>query len=149
MVITERDLIGAWKLLRWEIVYSGGRPTNYPFGEDAHGLILYAENGWMTATMSRIDRTPFSSPSAPKASTQSKATAADEYLSYGGRWWIEGSNVIHDVSLSLNPVLIGTRQIRGVNLSGGQLELSAQEGDPAGSSSKLHRLLWQKPTEIS
>jgi len=143
MAITERQLVGAWTLLSWQINYAGTRPTTYPFGEDAHGLITYSESGWMSATMSMLERSQFSSGSARKSSIESKASAVDEYLSYGGRWTIEGTNVIHDVLFSVNPVLIGTRQVRNASLDSDQLELSAQEGEPGEESSRVHRLIWR------
>ena len=48
---TAQDLLGVWNLVRWEITYDDGRPTTYPFGPDATGLIQYTHDGGMAACM--------------------------------------------------------------------------------------------------
>ncbi len=143
-VITESDLHGAWTLVRWEIDYGGRRPNTFPFGNDATGLIVYSPDGWMSATMSCRQRTAFSAGSARQASAETKASVVEEYLSYGGRWRIEGAVVVHDVVLAVNPSLLQTRQIRTATLVDGQLQLCADESDAARGFTRVHTLLWQR-----
>jgi hypothetical protein len=45
---TTQDLQGVWNLVRWEITYDDGRPTTYPFGPDATGLIQYTHDEFLS-----------------------------------------------------------------------------------------------------
>ncbi len=143
--LTPDALVGSWELLRWSIEYADGREPTLPFGPDAIGLIVYAPDGWMTATMCRRDRGGLSAPTAARASLESKARAFDEYLTYGARWRIDGDAVLHEVLVSMNPTLVGTPQRRMVRLDGTRLELTAAETDPASGRSRLHRISWRRP----
>ena len=52
----QHPLLGTWRLLRWEIAYSDGRPSSYPYGPDATGLIQYTHDGGMSACIARAGR---------------------------------------------------------------------------------------------
>ena len=49
------DLVGAWRLKRWETVYRDGRRTE-PFGARATGLLQYTADGWMSANIMAAGR---------------------------------------------------------------------------------------------
>jgi hypothetical protein len=138
------DLVGSWLLVEWRIDYPDGRPSSWPFGTDAVGLIVYGADGWMTATMSRRARTALSAVSALKADESSKARAFQEYLTYAGRWSLEGNRIAHDVEMSMNPALIGTRQWREATFEGARLVLAAAEPIGAGLL-RQHRIVWRRP----
>lgn len=138
------DLVGSWRLVEWRIDYPDGRPPAWPFGADAVGLIVYAADGWMTATMSRRDRSTLSDVSAIKADQSSKARAFQEYLTYAGRWTVVGNRIAHDVEMSLNPALMGTRQWRDAALDRARLVLGAAEPIGAGLV-RQHRIVWHRP----
>ena len=141
--LSPRDVIGAWHLVEWRIDYQDGRPTTWPFGKDATGLLVYAADGWMSATMSCRQRSPLSAPSALKADDASKASAFQEYLAYSGRWEIVGRSIAHDVTMSLNPTLVGTRQWREAEASRDMLTLGAEEALPGGAT-RRHRIVWRR-----
>jgi hypothetical protein len=136
------DLVGSWCLLHWAIDYPDGRAAALPFGADAAGLLLYAADGWMTATMSRARRT---------ALANDPTAAFSEYLSYAGRWELHGADILHQVEWSMNPSLIGTRQVRHARLAEGRLELIAVEVDAASGRQRRHRISWQPavPYQVS
>jgi len=144
MHIEREQLLGGWRLRRWSVEYGSGRAAELPFGEDAEGLLLYGADGWMTATMHEGRRTALSAASPRSASLESRAAAFAEYLSYGGRWRIEGVTVIHEIRFSLNPVLIGTTQRREAQICDGELHLIARE--TTGSRERVHRIVWQRET---
>ncbi len=141
-------IVGSWLLLRWSVEYPDDRPPSLPFGADAIGLITYAADGWMTATMSRRRRESLSAPTAARASAASKARAFDEYLTYGGRWRLEADAVVHEVLVSMNPTLIGVPQRRVATLRDGLLDLTATETDAATGRSRRHRIVWQRPDPV-
>ena len=53
---TAQNLLGVWNLVRWEITYDDGRPTTYPFGPDATGLIQYTPVSYTHLTLPTILR---------------------------------------------------------------------------------------------
>ncbi len=142
--IIPSDLIGGWRLVRWEIRYDDGRDNSYPYGPDAEGLIQYTPDGYMSATICRAGRTPLSSASVKHAPEPERAEAFDGYFQYAGTWRIEGAHVIHFVSLSLNPAFVGTEQVRLMELTDGQLTLSATDTMPKSGVGRKHCLIWQK-----
>ena len=139
-------LYGAWTLISWRIEYDNGRPANEPFGADPLGVILYDRSGCMSATMCTRRRSPFSAASVAAANVESKARALDEYLAYTGRWRLEGRVIVHEVTCSLNPVLIGTEQRREALLDGDLLDLSATESETVNQLVKhrRHVIRWRR-----
>jgi len=142
-MLTAQSLVGAWTLLEWQVESAESGRIAWPFGRDAEGLIVYSANGWMSATLSERTRTALSAASMRQADEATRARVATEYLAYSGRWSLEGETVVHRVTLSLNPVLIGTEQRRRAELAGSELTLSASETD-AGKT-RIHRLRWLRP----
>lgn len=142
--LNAQAIVGSWQLVEWRIEYSDGRPVSWPFGADAVGVLVYAADGWMSATMSCRERSRLSAPSALKADDASRAKAFQEYLAYSGRWQIIGRSIAHDVLMSLNPTLAGTRQWREAELEGDILILAAQEAAPAGGAARRHRIEWRR-----
>jgi hypothetical protein len=143
MSLTALQLVGAWRLVDWRIEYRRG--TSRPFGAGAGGVLVYTADGWMSATMWVGSRTPWSAASARQASVESRATAAVEYLNYCGRWRLEGDIVEHLVEGALNPLLIGTRQLREARLAGDLLVLAAEESAAASGAARRHVIEWRRP----
>jgi len=139
MVVPEQ-LVGAWCLSTWEIV-TDGRPAR-PFGPDAIGLLTYSADGMMQATIAAPDRVPYSGPSARSSPDAEVASAARSFFSYGGTWHLDGEEVVHDVTIALDPGFVGTEQRRRVALDGDLLVLSADE--PVGEGTRHHRLSWRR-----
>ena len=140
----EDDLLGAWELETWRIVYSDGRPTSYPYGEDARGWLLYERSGRMSATIGRAQRPRMSQDNVRLATAEEKAAAFDSLFHYGGRWHVEGTRVIHAVDYALNPNFPGTEQVREVELRPpGGLVLSAESTSLSGTTIR-HELVWRR-----
>jgi len=137
---TPQSFIGAWALLEWQVESAGSGRITWPFGRDADGLLVYAESGWMSATLSQRARSAMPFASMRQADEARRARIATEYLAYTGRWSVEGETVVHSVTLSLNPGLIGTEQRRHAEVAGAELTLSASETDLG--KTRIHRLRW-------
>jgi len=136
------DLTGRWEYLRWEIVYPDGSIT-HPFGEGASGALLYTPDGGMSANIMAGARPLLSKANPRAASVPERARAFDGYFGYAGRWSIQGGQVAHEVTVALNPALVGSVQWRKATLRGRTLTLSVEE--PVADGLRLHRLVWQRP----
>ncbi len=139
---SSKNFIGAWQLVDWRIEYSDGGVTR-PFDEGAHGYIVYSADGTMTASIAKTARPPFGIANARNATAEQKAAAFDTYFHYAGLWRIEDEEVVHQVTMSLNPGMTGTEQRRLAVFDGsGGLTLSAHEGLKDGAS-RHHILQWK------
>lgn len=136
------QLVGTWQLRHWQCIYEDGTTTE-PFGAGAEGLLLYSADGWMTACIMAPGRARLSAANPREASEAERATAFDGYFSYGGRWRILDGRVQHEVTVALNPGMVGTLQLRDAELSDHGLTLSAME--PVRDGRRLHRLVWRRP----
>ena len=142
-MISKEDLQGSWQLESWTIGYSDRDDFTYPFGEDPQGLLLYTNDGWMSASIARHER-----PQLPedvnfrKIPDELRANAFASYFHYAGRYRVVDGDIIHYVSQSLNPNFAGTEQVRHAELDGQTLVLSAK--DQAGEVVRFHSLVWHR-----
>jgi hypothetical protein len=147
-MIDKDDLVGSWHLESWTIGYSDRDAFSYPFGEEPHGLLLYTDDGWMSASIGRRDREPLPD-DVPyrKIPDADKARAFSSYFHYAGRYRVVDGDIIHYVSQSLNPNFPGSEQLRHAELDGQTLVLSGK--DQVGEVTRFHSLVWHKlpPTE--
>lgn len=150
----DKPLIGSWRLLRWEIVYGDRRPPTLPYGADAVGLIVYAADGFMSACIARCGRARLSSDSVRSAPAAERLAAFESYFHYAGPYELRrgpalptGLQVIHRVTMSLNPNFVGTEQVRDVEFdASGTLTLSASDTVPGSAVVRHHRLRWARAT---
>jgi hypothetical protein len=142
-MISKTDLVGAWELESWAIGYSDRDDLTYPYGEEPRGLLVYTDDGWMSAAIARGERALFPEDvSYRKLPDQTKAEAFSSYFHYAGRYRIKGGDVIHYVSMSLNPNFPGTEQLRHAELDGQTLVLSGK--DSVGDVERFHSLVWHR-----
>jgi hypothetical protein len=127
-VTNPAELAGAWRLLAWETHHADGT-IGHPFGEDARGLILYADSGHMSGALTRADRSPFAQPRTEAvefaAGNPSELAAAfNTFLAYAGRWSLEGDGLVHHhVEVASIPDWPGRTLVREATLDGDQLTL--------------------------
>jgi hypothetical protein len=145
----ENPLVGGWHLQHWEITYGDGRAATLPFGVAPGGIIVYAPDGWMNASIARAGRQALSSASAKTAPAEQRLAAFDSFFSYGGRYRLLHERgvdyVIHSVTQSINQNLVGTEQKRRMDFgSDASLTLSAEDTVPGTQVARLHRLTWKR-----
>jgi Lipocalin-like domain len=136
------QFVGTWQLQRWQCIYEDGAATE-PFGAGAEGLLLCSADGWMSACIMAPGRARLSTANPREAPDAERAAAFDGYFSYAGRWRILDGRVQHEVTLALNPGMVGTLQLRDAEFSDHGLTLSATE--PVRGGTRLHRLEWRRP----
>jgi hypothetical protein len=142
-MISKEDLQGTWQLESWTIGYSDRDDFTYPYGEDPQGLLLYTNDGWMSASIARHERAPLPEDvSFRKIPDELRADAFASYFHYAGRYRVVDGDVIHYVSQSLNPNFPGTEQVRHAELDGQTLVLSGK--DQAGDVARFHSLVWHR-----
>jgi hypothetical protein len=140
--MTSNPLVGTWRLLSWENRSADGT-INYPLGRQAVGLITYTEAGYMSVSMMRGDREPFTAGDLLRGSSEEKARAAESYVSYCGRYEFRGDSVIHHVELSLFPNWSGVDQERLVEVTGNRLTLRTRPLLLDGTEQSA-RVVWER-----
>jgi len=109
MVALKDDLVGSWRLIKYEELPVDGSPATLPLADRPKGYIIYSTDGYMVALLSSTDE-------------ESKA----DPIAYGGPYSVdEEQRVVHqqaDVSLVLG--WTGETHSRKVQLEGDRLVLS-------------------------
>lgn len=140
--MAQSPFVGAWRLVSLETRTPDGQ-VSYPFGHDAAGYIVYTENGYMSVAFMSANRRKFAAGDIRGGSTEEKVAAADSYLSYCGRYEIQGDQVIHHVEVSFFPNWIGMDQQRFFRLDGTKLYLSTPPMLVSGKQQTSH-LIWER-----
>lgn len=130
---TARELVGGWRLVSWSYDYPDGRPAEYPMGTDAEGLILYTDDGHVSATLMR----PAHATSTPSSDLTSFA--------YAGRYEVIDGTVYHSIAIATDASLVGVRSTRHITLDGDRLTLSGP--DFKAGSPRTQRIVWRRATE--
>lgn len=134
MTIRPEDLIGAWHLIDTWTEDADGNRTQHQ-GPDPRGIIMYTADGHMSA-ITRWSERPFP---AEGASDADKARMFDTYLSYAGRWSLDGDTVIHHTEHALNENWVGMDRPRNIERRGEQLVFTGPAGDGSHAT-----IIWQR-----
>ena len=119
----DNDLVGTWRLVSSEAVAADGR-VSYPLGHNAIGYITYTEDGYMSVSMMSANR-PNHAAADPLGGTDAeKIAAAETYLSYCGRYEVQGDRVFHHIDVAFLPNRTGTTQERVIERSGEVVSLT-------------------------
>lgn len=137
-------LIGAWKLVSYEIRGSDGSMTQ-PMGRDAKGVIMYTLDGYVSANLMVPGRPAFSGGGSASATPAELSAAAAGYFAYAGRFEVDeaGLLVLHHIDVCLTPNLVGSSQRRHVTLEGPRLTLRA-DPVPSGDSMVTTFIIWER-----
>lgn len=125
-----KRLIGAWKLLRFEVLVDG--IVLHPYGEYPIGRLTYDKAGRMSAHVMKPGRkSSITDPLAvTSASCDELLQIADGYVGYYGTFILdeESKTVIHHVESCTLPAWVGTDQTRHYEFVDAHLALSAGSG---------------------
>lgn len=133
--------LGTWRLLSCELRTVDGQ-VSYPLGQAPVGYIMYNEDGYMSVAMMSTNRPKFAAGDIRGGTSEEKGAAADTYVSYCGRYDIQGNKVIHHIEVSFFPNWIGVDQGRFFKFEGDTLSLSTPLFLVDGVQQTAH-LIWQ------
>jgi Lipocalin-like domain len=134
------EILGVWRLQAFES-QRDGQPVRYPFGIQAAGVLVYSADGTMSGQLMRPGRPVFASATITGGTDAELRAAAMGYVAYAGTFEVDEARalVLHRVTMSLFPNLIGTVQERRATLENGTLELRTPEGA---------RLVWVRSDKV-
>jgi Lipocalin-like domain len=111
-MLSEKDLIGVWRLVVHFYLNDDGSTDEGPLGNRADGLLIYHEDGYMAASMMRTE--PVTTEDGSPLETY--LGSSDEYLGYSGRWHLRDGVVVHEVVIASHPRVVNTEQLREAQL---------------------------------
>jgi Lipocalin-like domain len=117
------DLVGAWGLESWSLEYEDGRPSEFPLGLAVRGMLLYAPDGRVSATLMGAGK--------PAAS-----------FAYAGRYDVRGDAVYHSIEISTDPTLVGVTTTRHIAREGDVLTLSGP--DFRAGTGRRQKIVWRR-----
>ena len=125
--MSNRLLVGAWRLVSFEFRKSDGRII-YPFGTEARGTIIYTETSRYSGQLMRKDRPRFAIPDQMMGTVEEIQATYKGSISYFGTYEVDLENKVinHFVEGSLFPNMEGSNQKRSFELAEGKLTLQTQ-----------------------
>ncbi|MCL6442771.1 MAG: lipocalin-like domain-containing protein [Alicyclobacillus sp.] len=115
-------LVGAWRLVRLEGRTRDGE-TRYPLGQDPQGLLIYTADGYVSVSMMASHRPALSGDLGTSSIAELRGLA--RYVSYAGRYHVEGNSVVHQVEITFIPNHLGRSHVRTFRLEDDTLALSS------------------------
>jgi len=116
------DLVGAWQLVSWSLEYADGRPSEFPLGRDARGLLLYTPEGRVSATL---------------MGSQSPGS-----LAYAGRYEVRDDAVYHSIEVATDISLVGLTTTRHIRREDDVLTLSGP--DFRAGTGRSQKIVWRR-----
>jgi Lipocalin-like domain len=134
MSLLRNAILGSWELVTFVARDAGSGDIRHPLGERPRGLILYTEDGFMSAQL------------APQSDAQTDIT---DYIAYSGPFHVDeqASIVRHDMRMATMPELLLRPQLRQVRLEPGLLTLSATSTAEDGTTTHS-TLTWQRASQV-
>jgi hypothetical protein len=142
------DLIGTWDLVAWRSVVDD-QERQGPMGDTPHGQLIYHPDGGMSVVMCVAERPSFGTRLFLLGTADQRRAAALTYLSYSGRWALEGDNVVHHVQYSLFPDWVGTDLVRRVTFEDDRLVLASEPEITGRGAKVVNRLVWSRARRSS
>ncbi len=138
--LSREDFIGTWRLASVETRKEDG--SLHRRGSRT-GYIIYSADGYMSVAFMKEGRTEFASGDIRGGTVDEKVEALNGYISYSGRYQVEGKSVFHSIEVSLFPNWIGDKQERFYEFDGERLTLSTPLQLVGGIQLSSH-LVWEK-----
>jgi hypothetical protein len=138
------DFVGVWRLVTSEFKLADGN-TVYPYTEGAIGMLIYDENGYMSAQGMRPDRSFFVSGDLRNGTPEEINEAFNGYLAYFGKYEVneQEGTVTHQIKGALFPNWVGQDQKRFFEFSGNRLTLKTPP-IPAAGTTVVGILVWER-----
>jgi hypothetical protein len=136
-------LSGTWDLIGWRRIADNGSIT-YPLGEDARGLLIYADNGRMSVHMAAANRAQVPGGDPLGGDPEARAGAYSTYLAYFGSYEVQGQNVVHHIDESLYPSWSDEKQVRPFTLESDQLVLHTPPMTLPDGTTAVNEMAWRR-----
>lgn len=142
--MNKTDLLGVWKLIKFEISWEEDKKTIYPYGQDAIGYIMYNPNDYMSVHFMSANRPKCSTDDYRSTTSLEKFEMAENYGGYTGKYEIRANTIIHYPEICSFPNFINVPQVREFEFSGNRLILKCSYPGKEHGQLAHSKLLWEK-----
>ena len=144
MTPAAKAFIGSWELESFT-EQAEDSDIVHPLGENATGLLIYTEEGFVSAQLMKVGRKELSGNLWDVGHSAGLAELAAGYIAYSGRFAVneETKQVIHTPIVALIPNLVCDPQLRTYCFEGTNLSLQTIRTE-AGSVPVTTRLVWRR-----
>jgi len=138
-------LLGVWRLVSFSKRGEDGT-VSYPFGADAHGLLIYASSGEFSVQLMQRDRPRFAASAQREGTAEEIAAGFKGCISYFGTYEldVDGGFVTHRVEGSLFPNWEGDHMKRYCAFDGDRLTLTTPPMPWAGGTLATGIVVWRR-----
>jgi hypothetical protein len=137
------ELAGTWTLVSASASTADGRVNRYPFGASPKGMLIYTNEGRMTAVISYGGRKPLSGADRIASPADERADAFATFFAYAGRYSFDGGRVVHHVEMSSVENWVDTDLIRLVQIEGETMTLKTPPLS-VGGRTQTSELVWRR-----
>jgi hypothetical protein len=114
-------LLGSWELIDGKLL-TDDTASDFEFSPQrgGGGLLIYSPDGYMSATLSKRERSPFSTDQLDGGTNEEKIRAYSTYIAYTGSFEVDEAemSVTHRVKFASFPNFVGRSLIRYMVFSG-------------------------------
>jgi hypothetical protein len=144
--MTASPFIGVWSLISFVARNASGNEV-LPLGNHPIGQLVYTASGYMSAVLSRRERSAFGSQDRRQATTEELQALFNDFDAYCGTFTVdpEASEVTHQVRQSSWPNVIGETYVRHFEFHDGELRLTTPPVLARGEY-WVSQLRWQRAT---
>ena len=133
--MTERSVVGVWRLVSTRATDPAGKQVGVPFGPRGMGLLSLTGDGRQMSVL--VDGRA----SLPEGTPR-------QYSSYCGNYTFDGSTLITTVDANCDPVRFTAPQVRKVRFEGERMVLTPPASEIAGVK-VTRELTWERITDRS
>jgi hypothetical protein len=138
------SLVGAWTLVSYATADTDGGDTEHPLGADAHGVIIYTADGFMSVQISSSGRPVYNDEALHGGSPSERAAAAAGYIAYAGTYSVADDVVTHQPTASLFPNWENADVSRRARITGDTLTLDLVEPILKDGRERTGTLTWRR-----
>lgn len=138
----QQHFIGTWQLKSWDYIVNGKVRQLWSACE---GILVYTEDGMMSAHLMQPERPNFALPYLSKGSDAEIRAAVNGYVAYAGKFCVDTLSVYHEVEFSLLPNWIGTVLVRQYTFENNFQQLTLKTAKETISEKVIEQVLvWEK-----
>jgi len=105
----ENQFVGAWGLVDFSFCDINGNVKFRPLGNKVGGLLIYTNDGFMSANLGSLERKPFKNNDYRFGKNEEIIEAYNNIISYSGEYQVNDNKkfILHKINMSMFPNWIG------------------------------------------
>lgn len=137
---TQKDLIGAWRLVAIDVQGPGGREPDPFYGNGSRGLLIYDAAGWFSVQIEGGGRPALKVPESRPTVTAADSKVLHSYYAYFGTWSFDAATsvVTHHARGALYPSEDAAVYPQHVEVAGRRMTFSRTQ------NGKIQTKVWER-----